>query len=109
MVRGLLLSTADTELLSAYGSGAPWQIANPSRLEPDAAAELARGAAFTVIRLLGGRQTWPAGLDAVLATGTPVVVLGGESAPDAVLQALSTVAPGVASQALAYLADGGVD
>ncbi|WP_020524139.1 cobaltochelatase subunit CobN [Catelliglobosispora koreensis] len=107
--RGLLLSTADTELLAASASGAPWRIANPTRLDPQQAAALARESAFTVVRLLGGQQAWPEGLSSILSAGTPCVVLGGEAAPDAALQALSTAPSGVVSEALAYLAEGGVD
>ncbi|HCU49053.1 MAG TPA: cobaltochelatase subunit CobN, partial [Micromonosporaceae bacterium] len=109
LLPGLLLSTADTELLAAHASGVPWRIANPSRLDPVAAAELTRGAAFAVVRLLGGRQTWPEGLDAVLASGIPVIALGGEATPDAALQAHSNVPAGVASEALAYLVEGGAE
>ncbi|WP_117209796.1 cobaltochelatase subunit CobN [Allorhizocola rhizosphaerae] len=99
---GLLLSTADTELLAARASGAPWAVANPSRID-GALPE----ADFAVVRLLGGRQAWPDGLDELLASGMPVVVLGGEATPDAALQALSTVPAGVVSEALAYLVAGG--
>jgi cobaltochelatase CobN len=109
VARGLLLSTADTELLAAKTCGEPWEIANPSRLDPAEAAELARAADFVVIRLLGGKQTWPQGVDAVRASGTPTVVLGGEATPDAALQALSTVPSGAATETLAYLAEGGLE
>jgi hypothetical protein len=74
----LLLSHADTELLAAAGSGAPFSVANPARLEPDELPELLDGADVVVVRLLGGRSSWAARLDAVLASGRPVVVLGGE-------------------------------
>src|SRR4029453_5278515 len=33
---GLLLSTADTDLLAARASGAPWRIGNPGRLPAEA-------------------------------------------------------------------------
>src|SRR4051794_222391 len=61
-----------------------------------------------------GRRGWARGWGAggraaVLASGVPTVVLGGEAAPDAELQALSTVPAGVATEALAYLREGGVD
>src|SRR5262245_30651458 len=106
---GLLLSTADTELLAARACAAPWRIANPTRLTPGQAQALAKESAFTVVRLLGGQQAWPDGLAALSFPGTRMVVLGGEAAPDAGLQALSTVPAGVVSEALAYLAEGGVD
>ncbi|GAA1658245.1 cobaltochelatase subunit CobN [Catellatospora bangladeshensis] len=105
--QGLLLSTADTELLAARACGAAWRIANPSRLDPGDVPELLAGVDFVVVRLLGGRRTWPDGLDAVLAAGVPVAVLGGEALPDAALQAESTVPARVAGEALAYLVEGG--
>src|SRR5204863_1977205 len=61
------------------------------------------------VRLLGGRRTWPEGLDAVLAAGVPVVAVGGEATPDAELTAASTVAAGVAHDAQRYLVEGGPD
>ena len=45
----------------------------------------------------------------MLAAGMPLVALGGEAAPDAELMALSTVPAGVATEALAYLREGGPD
>src|SRR5579863_5086210 len=65
------------------------------------------GAYCTIVRLLGGRRSWPDGLAEVLAGGLPVVVLSGEPDPDADLMASSTVPAGVAAQALAYLREGG--
>jgi cobaltochelatase CobN len=103
----LLLSTADTELLAARGSGALYRTANPARVEPDGLPALLDGVAVVVLRLLGGRRAWPEGVDALVASGLPVVLLGGEAAPDAELMAASTVPAGVASEALAYLAAGG--
>src|SRR5439155_6100468 len=98
----VLISTADTDLLAARDSGAPWRVANPSRLAPGDVPALLAGAALVVVRLLGGRRAWPEGLAAVLATGLPVVALGGEAGPDAELAALSTVPAGVAPDALRY-------
>ena len=106
----LLLSTADTELLAARASGAPYRTANPARMSPDEPEQLAvltDGAALVVLRLLGGRQAWPEGIARLRATGLPLVALGGESAPDAELMALSTVPAGVAAEALGYLREGG--
>jgi cobaltochelatase CobN len=108
----LLLSTADTELLAARAAadgGAVYRTANPARVEPDGLPALLDGVDVVVLRLLGGRRTWPRGVDALVASGKPVVLLGGEAAPDAELMAASTVPAGVAAQALAYLAAGGVD
>lgn len=105
----LLLSTADTELLAATRGGTGWRVANPARTAAGDVPALVEGVDAVVVRLLGGRRSWPEGLDAVLAAGLPTVVLGGEQAPDAALMALSTVPSGVAAQALAYLAEGGPD
>ncbi len=108
----LLLSTADTELLAARASGEPWRTANPVRLDIEAAGGLAAlldGVGLVVLRLLGGRRAWLAGVDALAAAGLPLVLLGGEAAPDAELMAASTVPAGVAAEALEYLAAGGPD
>ncbi|RAN97992.1 cobaltochelatase subunit CobN [Micromonospora noduli] len=108
-MRILLLSTADTDLLAARASGADYRLANPARVAADEVPALLDGVALVVVRLLGGRQAWPDGLAAVLATGVPTVVLGGEALPDAELMAISTVPSGVVTQALAYLVEGGPD
>ena len=108
----LLLSTSDTDLRSARagseGSAVPWRWANPARVDPqEDLPGLLEDVDLVVVRLLGGRQAWEAGLDALLAGSVPVVVLGGEQAPDAQLMASSTVPVGVATQAHLYLAQGG--
>ncbi|WP_433650640.1 cobaltochelatase subunit CobN [Micromonospora zamorensis] len=108
-MRILLLSTADTDLLAARASGADYRLANPARVAADEVPALLDGVDLVVVRLLGGRQAWPDGLAAVLATGVPTVVLGGEALPDAELMAISTVPSGVVTQALAYLVEGGPD
>ncbi|MEU1745431.1 cobaltochelatase subunit CobN [Micromonospora arida] len=108
-MRILLLSTADTDLLAARASGADYRLANPARVAADEVPALLDGVALVVVRLLGGRQAWPDGLAAVLATGVPTIVLGGEALPDAELMAISTVPSGVVTQALAYLVEGGPD
>ncbi|MFC0528428.1 cobaltochelatase subunit CobN [Phytohabitans kaempferiae] len=103
----VLLSTSDTDLLSARASGAPYRLANPARTAVGDLPDLVEGADLVVVRLLGGRRAWEEGLDALLAGPRPVVVLGGEQAPDAELMRLSTVPSGVAAEAHAYLAHGG--
>ncbi|HEV8562062.1 MAG TPA: cobaltochelatase subunit CobN, partial [Actinophytocola sp.] len=103
----LLLSTSDTDLLSARASGAGYRLGNPARLTVEALRPLLDGVDLVLVRLLGGRRAWPDGLDAVLAGPRPVVVLGGEQAPDAELMELSTVPGGVVAEAHAYLAHGG--
>ncbi|MER6812255.1 cobaltochelatase subunit CobN [Spirillospora sp. NPDC000708] len=103
----LLLSTSDTDLLSARASGADFRLANPARTSVDDLPALVDGTDLVVVRLLGGRRAWEEGLDALLAGPRPVVVLSGEQAPDAELMELSTVPAGVSAEAHAYLAHGG--
>ena len=103
----LLLSTSDTDLLSARSSGAEYRLANPARLGVDELPALTDGADLVVVRILGGRRAWEEGIDALLAGPRPVVILGGEQAPDAELMQLSTVPAGVAAEAHTYLAQGG--
>lgn len=113
----LLLSTSDTDLLSARAAlrddlgPVPWRYANPARLAVEDLPELLEGTDLVVVRLLGGRRAWEDGLDLLLGAGQhrPVVVLTGEQAPDAELMSASTVPAGVAAQAHAYLAHGGAD
>ena len=102
-----LLSTSDTDLLSARASGQRYRWANPSRASDADLRAATAGADLVVVRLLGSPQDlWP-GLAAVRAAGTPLVVLGGEQQPSAELMELSTVPIGVAAQAHRYLAEGG--
>jgi cobaltochelatase CobN len=105
----VLLSTSDTDLLSARASGADWRLGNPARLDDAGIAGLVDGAALVVVRLLGVRRQFEELLAPVLAGPAPVVVLGGEQLPDAELMELSTVPMGVATEAHAYLAHGGPD
>jgi cobaltochelatase CobN len=103
----VLLSTSDTDLLSARASGAGYRLGNPSRLTAQDVPALLSEASVVVVRILGGRRMWEDGLDAVLASGVPAVVLGGEQAPDAELMQLSTTPTGTVAEAHAYLAYGG--
>ncbi|WP_329562966.1 cobaltochelatase subunit CobN [Kitasatospora sp. NBC_01266] len=105
----LLLSTSDTDLLSARASAGPvpYRLGNPARLRAEDLPELLDGTDLVVVRLLGGRRAWQQGLDALLAGPRPVIVLSGEQAPDAQLMELSTVPAGLAAEAHAYLAHGG--
>ncbi len=103
----LLLSTSDTDLLSARACGAEYRLANPARTTVDDLPALVEGVDLVVVRILGGRRMWEEGLDWLLAANLPVVVLGGEQAPDAALMELSTVPGGVCAEAHLYLAHGG--
>ncbi|GAB3247709.1 cobaltochelatase subunit CobN [Kineosporia babensis] len=103
----LLISTSDTDLLSARASKLPYRLANPNRVTVDDLDGLLEGVAVAVVRLLGGTRAWEDGLAALLTKGVPVVVLSGEALPDADLMQRSTVPVGVATQAHGYLAEGG--
>ncbi|MFI7339076.1 cobaltochelatase subunit CobN [Streptomyces sp. NPDC050085] len=109
----LLLSTSDTDLLSARAANtaadAPvtYRFANPSRLPLDDLDALLDGVDLVVVRLLGGVRAWQDGIDRLTAAAIPMVVLSGEQAPDAQLMAASTVPVGIAAEAHKYLAHGG--
>lgn len=103
----LLLSTSDTDLLSARASGVDYRWGNPARLLVDDLPGLLDGADLVIVRILGGKRAWEEGLDALRASGVPMVALGGELAPDAELMECSTVPVGVAADAHNYLAAGG--
>ena len=102
-----LLSTSDTDLLSARSSGAAYTWANPSRARDAELAATLADAELVIVRVLGSRHDlWP-GLAAVRERGTPLVILSGEQQPSAELMGLSTVPIGIAAQAHRYLAEGG--
>ena len=102
-----LLSTSDTDLLSARGSGADYVLANPARAAHTELAEVLEACDLIVTRVLGSPQLLCSGFDRFHAAGKPMVVLGGEQTPDAALMELSTVPMGVAADAHVYLAHGG--
>jgi cobaltochelatase CobN len=106
-----LLSTSDTDLLSARASGADYVWANPSRGSHggghQSMAETIEGADLVVGRILGSPQDLCSGFARIRATGKPMVVLGGEQQPSAELMELSSVPIGVAAEAHRYLAEGG--
>ncbi len=105
----LLLSTSDTDLITARASGADYRWANPSRLIDGELTELLDAADLVVVRILGGYRAWQDGIDAVVASGRPTIVVTGEQAPDADLMERSTVPAGIAVQTHIYLAQGGVE
>ncbi|MBW3085965.1 Aerobic cobaltochelatase subunit CobN [Austwickia sp. TVS 96-490-7B] len=117
MTRIALLSTSDTDLLSARASGADYVYANPTRPGPDperpahsAMKEVWEAADVVVVRILGGPQDLCEGFRALrVRPGTRMIVLGGEQTPDAALMELSTVPAGVVAEAHRYLAYGGPD
>jgi cobaltochelatase CobN len=112
--RILLLSTSDTDLLSARAANAlpeppvTYRFANPTRVDVATGLDaLLDGVDLVVVRLLGGVRAWQDGIDRLTAAGVPLVVLTGEQAPDAQLMAVSTVPVGIAAEAHKYLAHGG--
>ncbi|WP_163685469.1 cobaltochelatase subunit CobN [Mycolicibacterium gadium] len=105
----LLLSTSDTDLITARACGAGYRWANPSRLIDGELDELAGGADIVVVRILGGYRAWQDGIDTLEASGVPTIVVSGEQSPDAELMGHSTTPAGVALQSHVYLANGGVD
>ncbi|WP_167101732.1 cobaltochelatase subunit CobN [Mycobacterium sp. DL592] len=105
----LLLSTSDTDLITARGSGANYRWANPSRLVEGELEDLLAGADAVVVRILGGYRSWQQGIDTVVAAGVPTIVVSGEQAPDADLMERSSVPAGIAMQTHIYLAQGGVE
>ncbi|HET9873390.1 MAG TPA: cobaltochelatase subunit CobN [Propionibacteriaceae bacterium] len=106
-MRIALVSTSDTDLLSARASGADYVYANPSRSAHTDMAEVLTAADLVVARILGSPQSLCGGFEGIRQAGKPVVVLGGEQTPDAALMALSTVPINVAAEAHRYLAQGG--
>ncbi|MDT5233908.1 MAG: cobaltochelatase CobN [Mycobacterium sp.] len=105
----LLLSTSDTDLITARSSGAGYRWANPSRMLLEELHRLLDRVDVVVVRILGGYRAWQDGIDAVAASGVPAVVVSGEQAADAELMNHSTVPAGIALQAHVYLAQGGVE
>src|ERR1700739_5114835 len=67
----LLLSTSDTDLISARSSGKNYRWANPSRLSEGELPGLLADASMVVGRVLGGYRAWQTGIDAGIASGVP--------------------------------------
>ena len=102
-----LLSTSDTDLLSARASGADYVWANPARPVHEGMGPVLEGCDLVVARILGSPQDLCTGFEHFREAGTPMVVLGGEQQPNAELMELSSVPIGVAAEAHRYLAEGG--
>ena len=107
MTRIALLSTSDTDLLSARASGADYVYANPAKPGHTDMAAAIEAADLVVARILGSPQDLCSGFARIRATGKPMVVLGGEQSPSAELMEQSTVPIGVCADAHVYLAEGG--
>jgi cobaltochelatase CobN len=106
MPRIALLSTSDTDLLSARASGADYLLANPGR---GSHAEMTgiEDCDVVVARILGRPEDLCGGFRRIRELGRPMVVVGGEREPSAELMEQSTVPVGVAVQVHRYLAEGG--
>ena len=106
-MRIALLSTSDTDLLSARASGADYVW--PTRPGPATSRwpRRSRAATSSSAGILGSPQDLCSGFARIRATGMPMVVLGGEQQPSAELMELSSVPIGVAAEAHRYLAEGG--
>src|SRR6195952_1208560 len=102
-----LLSTSDTDLLSARASGADYVWGNPARPAHEGMGAILEGCDLVVARILGSPQDLCLGFERFREAGTPMVVLGGEQEPNAELMELSSVPIGVAAEAHRYLAEGG--
>jgi cobaltochelatase CobN len=107
MTRIALVSTSDTDLLSARASGADYLYINPTKVAHTEMAEAFAAADLIVVRILGSAQSLCSGFARIRGEGQAMVVLGGEQAPDASLMELSTVTMGIAADAHVYLAQGG--
>ena len=106
MARIALLSTSDTDLLCARASGANYLWANPARPSDDLAERL-QDCDVVVARVLGGPHDVRELIPGLSTLDKPLVVVGGEQAPNAQLMELSTVPQGVVSEAHRYLAFSG--
>jgi cobaltochelatase CobN len=117
----LFLTTADTEILAAARATdllpkdfPEVRCANPAMLDDPSPFfdEALPGARAVLVRLLGGRRTWPEGFEELrrrcAETETPLLAFGGEAEPDAELTTLSTAPPGAVAEAFEYLRRGGV-
>ena len=109
MTRIALLSTSDTDLLSARASQADYVLANPTRTDEDALDALMRDADIVIVRLLGTPDDLPPALRTARERRIPIVVLGGELTPNAALMERSTAPAGAVAEAHRYLVEGGAD
>jgi cobaltochelatase CobN len=99
VTRIALLSTSDTDLLSARGCGADYLWANPSKPGHTDLGAALEACDLVVVRLLGSPKDLCSGFERFRAAGKPMVVVGGEQTPDAALMEMSTVPIGIAAQA----------
>src|SRR5437762_12953524 len=112
----LVLTNADTEILALRSvieglppDFPPVRAANPATATAPPEMD---GVDAVLVRLLGGRRSWPDGFDdlrrACIEGGIPLLAFGGEAAPDAELTRLSTAPSATVAQAFEYLVHGGL-
>lgn len=92
----LLLSTSDTDLLSARAAiqanpEMSYCRANPTRLLDDDLLQFADGADVIIIRPPDGRRAWESNIDYFVNSSTSVVLTSGEQALNTGLTEYSTV------------------
>ena len=104
----LLLSTSDTDLITAYVSEVRFKWANPSRLTNSELKKLLFGIEIVVIRILGGYHLWQKYIHTVKNSGLPTIIVSGEQSPDAELMMHSTVPQSITLKTHIYLAQGGI-
>jgi cobaltochelatase CobN len=103
-----LLSTSDTDLLSARASGADYVLANPARSSHAELGEVLEACDLIVARILGSPQLLLQRLpNGSVRRASRWLCWAGNRSPDAALMELSTVSMGVAADAHVYLAQGG--
>ena len=78
MTRIALVSTSDTDLLSARASGADYVYVNPTKAAHTEMAAAFAAADLIVARILGSAQSLCSGFARIRGEGQPMVVLGGE-------------------------------
>ncbi len=74
MTRIALVSTSDTDLLSARSCGADYVYVNPTKTAHTEMAEVFEAADLVVARILGSPQSLCSGFARIRATGRPMVV-----------------------------------
>ena len=102
-MRIALLSTSDTDLLSARASGCRLPLGQPV----PGACRISTAATWWSSGCWAPPRTSIRGVPTLDTAAAPLVVLGGEQEPNAELMELSSVPIGVAAEAHRYLAEGG--
>ena len=112
----VFVSAADTELASLADAHDPslgtlrlvnlTALAHPMSVDQWVERTAARSR-LVVVRCLGGASYWPYGLERLLASGVPLVVLPGDDKPDASLDAFDRGPAALRERLWSYLIEGG--